>query len=139
MNDLEQARKEINEIDKEMALLFERRMAAAEKIAVGIEEIVPLCQCPIDIMPGRRIKAIIIPCIEHGSGRHLLQLIDAAGILRLVTGFVQSRKQHGSEDRNDGDHNQKFDQGKLAFHLFFLSLKQFGESIAPKKEKGKRF
>ena len=33
MNDLEQARKEINEIDKEMALLFERRMAAAERIA----------------------------------------------------------------------------------------------------------
>ena len=33
MNDLEKARLDINEIDKEMAALFERRMAAAEKIA----------------------------------------------------------------------------------------------------------
>ena len=33
MNDLEKARQDINEIDKEMAALFERRMLAAEKIA----------------------------------------------------------------------------------------------------------
>ncbi len=33
MSDLEKARQEINEIDKEMAALFERRMMAAEKIA----------------------------------------------------------------------------------------------------------
>ena len=33
MNELEQARQEINEIDREMAVLFERRMKAAEAVA----------------------------------------------------------------------------------------------------------
>ena len=38
MNDLELARKEIDEIDEEMARLFERRMAAVEKIAAYKKE-----------------------------------------------------------------------------------------------------
>ncbi len=33
MNQLEQARQEINQVDKQMAMLFERRMRAAEQVA----------------------------------------------------------------------------------------------------------
>ena len=33
MNQLEQARREINQIDEQMAALFERRMQAAEQVA----------------------------------------------------------------------------------------------------------
>ncbi|MFR5868949.1 MAG: chorismate mutase [Christensenellales bacterium] len=53
MNQLEQARKEINEVDAQMAALFERRMKAAEQVAAYKK------QNGLPILDESREKAVI--------------------------------------------------------------------------------
>jgi len=48
---------------------------------------------------------------EFGSA-DLLEFADTSGIARPFTRRRQCRQQHGSQDGDDGDYNQKLDQCK---------------------------
>ena len=45
--------------------------------------------------------AIVIICIEKGSRRELLGVVQASRFLRRNPRFLQCRQQHGSQNRND--------------------------------------
>ena len=54
-------------------------------------------------------KVISIYMVGH---HQLLEVINTANTLRLGLCARQSRQQHRSQDGNDGDYNQKFNQGE---------------------------
>ena len=55
---------------------------------------------------------VVIGCIHEPGELKLLQVIQARNSLALGLGLVQSRQQHGRENRDDRDHHQQFNQSK---------------------------
>ncbi len=64
----------------------------------------------------RNILGIVI--LIHGVGEtHLLEVGDAGDGLGLFAGLGEGGQQHGGQNRDDGDNDQKFDQ-REAEHFF---------------------
>src|SRR4030095_1543006 len=61
-----------------------------------------------------RKSLIIILGVERPCQGQLPMVVQATDAMRLGFGLAQGRQQHAGEDRNDGDHNQQFDQGEGA-------------------------
>ena len=54
---------------------------------------------------------------RHAWNGNLLEHIHTLGFECCFPGLVQSGKQHGRQNSDNGDHHQKFDQCKRAFHF----------------------
>ena len=59
-------------------------------------------------------EVVIVSGVHQHAGHDLFLVRHAAALLRLGAGPVQGRQQHGGENRDDGDNNQKFDQSEGA-------------------------
>ena len=60
----------------------------------------------------RDVEAVGVAQVEYVGGAQLLQVVDAGNLACLVAGLAQSGKQHGGQNRNDGDNYQQFNQSK---------------------------
>ena len=61
----------------------------------------------------------------HGSGKtDLLQIADAGDAFCFFTGLGQGGQQHGGQNRDDRDDDQKFNQGEV-FVFHFCSINNF--------------
>jgi len=55
--------------------------------------------------------------IERQRETGLLEVVEAGGGARLFPRLVERGEQHSGQDRDDGDHDEEFDQSKRkAFH-----------------------
>ena len=87
-------------------------------VAIGLHEVHPLGGLEFD-----KTKRVMVILLIHAHAEDdLLQVVDAADGTGLLTGLRKGRQQHGSQNRDDGDDNQKFDQGEMTilFHGWFL-------------------
>jgi hypothetical protein len=50
--------------------------------------------------------------VHHRRQPQLFQVVCAADLARLGAGLLQGRQEHGSQNGDDRDHNQKLDQGE---------------------------
>lgn len=65
---------------------------------------------PLVTVPGERI--IVIVRVQLKEQRDLLEVVKTMGPLALGSGLCQRRQKHASQNGDDGDHNEKFNQGK---------------------------
>ena len=87
-------------------------------VAIGLHEIHPLGRLEFD-----KTKHVMVVLLVHAHAEDdLLQVVDAADGAGLLTGLREGWQQHGSQNRDDGDDNQKFDQCEMTilFHGWFL-------------------
>ncbi len=73
---------------------------------------------------GAAVAFLVRIRIHVHAHAQLLHVADAGNGAGLFTRFGQRRQQHGRQNRDDGDDDQKFDQGKLQnlLHLFLLGV-----------------
>jgi len=55
---------------------------------------------------------VMIAAIKHPGQSQLFLIVETFYAVGLLFGFGHSRKQQGSENRNDGDNDEKLDQGE---------------------------
>lgn len=67
----------------------------------------PTEMLPVTIV---RERVIVIPSVHLESDAPLLFVAHAKGLRCLGFGVAEGREKHASEDRNDGDHDEEFDQ-----------------------------
>ena len=77
---------------------------------------------------GLGIYSVVIIQIEADTGGKSFVVIDAGDVICLAAGLIQCRKQHGCQNGDDGDNDQKFDQSKI-FLLFHFSDSHFADLI----------
>ena len=78
---------------------------------------------------GAAVAFLVRIRIHVHAHAQLLHVADAGNGAGLFTRFGQRRQQHGRQNRDDGDDDQKFDQGKLQdfFHVVLLGLFEWFE------------
>jgi hypothetical protein len=59
-----------------------------------------------------RNKLVVVVRVHHHGQAHLLEIVVATGLLRLLFGFAQRRQKHSREDGDDRDDNEQLDQGE---------------------------
>ena len=59
---------------------------------------------------------VVVTRVNHGEIPEGFQIVDAGGGLRPRPRLLERRQQHRSENRDDRDHDQKFDQSEMPFH-----------------------
>jgi hypothetical protein len=64
------------------------------------------------ILTEKRRKPFVIIMGIDGRQTDLLEVVLALGPVGDFADFLYSGQQHSEEDRNDGDHDEQFDEGK---------------------------
>ena len=73
---------------------------------------------------GARELVVVAGAVELQSGSELFEVTGAVAAAGALTGLLQSGQEHSGEDRDDGDHDEEFDQSESTslFHFFYLLL-----------------
>jgi hypothetical protein len=88
---------------------------------------------------------VIIGVTGRGDS-HLLHVVEAPGLVRLLFGFGKRRQQHGRQNCDDGDNHQQFDKCKsdlnptlsLPFTSEFLVHNRCAPTLTPLNGFGKQ-
>ena len=91
---------------------------------IFIEEdrkVIPVCYTGVNI-PRRAAVLLEVRGVHGGRQTKLLHVGCAGDGFRLFTCFGKRGLQHGRQDGDDGDDDQKFDKGKCFFHDCLLYI-----------------
>ena len=77
-----------------------------------LDEIIAVREGAADLSAAGKKHALIIVRIEDAGAACLFELIQASGGLRPFPRLVERRQQHGGENGDDRDNDQKFDKRK---------------------------
>ncbi len=66
------------------------------------------------VPPGVRHVILVVVGVHGHRDADLFEIADAFGFRGLTFGFGQSWEEHAGEDRDDGNHNQQFNQSEGA-------------------------
>jgi len=98
-------RRTLEQFRPRVSILFEQDIP--DRVVIRRSPVPPHGKHPVRIVVG----------VERGGRPELLQVADAAGRLPPVPRPVQRRQKQRRQNRNDGDHHQKFNQSKtISFH-----------------------
>ena len=62
------------------------------------------------ISPPRHVALVVVLRIHHRPEAQLAQVADACGLPRLLPGLGEDRKEDGSKNGNDSNHNEQLNQ-----------------------------
>ncbi|MPM45405.1 hypothetical protein SDC9_92092 [bioreactor metagenome] len=96
----------------EVAALDQPLLRSAAAAVVALEE-----GCAGTVVGGGD-PVLVVGRIHEIGDSDLLELVQTGGAAGAFAGGGQRRQQHGREDGDDSDYDQKFDQGEVLFHFF---------------------